>query len=150
MALGRFVVQLAAFAGINCIGTASPRHFDALRKYGATPVQYGDGLHERVRDAAPGGVDAPIDLVGTDEAIDASQALVVDRSRIATIGRSIGPRRPIRDYARLPVIALAQAGTLEGDVALSFLLAQAADAHRLYDQGGTGGRTARITDTNGT
>ena len=61
---------------------------------GAEPVVYGDGLLERVRALAPEGVDAALDLVGTDEAMDVSLALVADRDRIATIanfGRA--PRR---------------------------------------------------------
>jgi NADPH2:quinone reductase len=44
----------------------------------------GGGLAARVREAAPLGVDAALDLIGTDEAIDTSLELVADRGRIAT------------------------------------------------------------------
>src|SRR5207248_1452382 len=49
------------------------------------PVAYGPGLAGRVAVAAPGGVDAALDLVGTDEAWDVSMGVVTDRARIATI-----------------------------------------------------------------
>ena len=46
------------------------------------PVAYGDGLLDRVRELAPDGVDAAVDAVGTDEALDVSLALVADREQI--------------------------------------------------------------------
>ena len=78
-------VQLAVADGARVIGTASETGHAYLRQLGAEPVAYGDGLLDRVRDLAPGGVDAAIDTVGTDEAIDVSVALVADRDRIATL-----------------------------------------------------------------
>ena len=53
--------------------------------FGGVPVAYGAGLEQRVRDAAPEGVVAALDCVGTDEAVDVSLALVADRGRIVTI-----------------------------------------------------------------
>ena len=58
------------------------------------PVAYGDGLADRVR--AIGRVDAALDLVGTDEALDTSVELVADRGRIATIA-GFAPGRRTRD-----------------------------------------------------
>ena len=81
--VGLLAVQLAVARGASVIGTASPARHDELRKYGATPVAYGPGLADRVRGIGP--VDAALDLVGTDEALDTSVELVTDRSRIATI-----------------------------------------------------------------
>ncbi len=46
------------------IGTASPSNHDYLRSLGAEPTTYGDGLAERVRELAPGGVDAALDAAG--------------------------------------------------------------------------------------
>jgi NADPH2:quinone reductase len=47
------------------IGTASPRHHDALRALGVEPIDYRDpGLAARVRELAPGGVDAVFDHLG--------------------------------------------------------------------------------------
>ncbi|MEO9223298.1 MAG: NADP-dependent oxidoreductase, partial [Mycobacteriaceae bacterium] len=83
--VGAMVVQIAKARGAHVIGTASAGRHQFLRGWGVQPVEYGRGLAERVREIAPGGVDAAIDLVGTDEAIDVSLELVADRQRIATI-----------------------------------------------------------------
>ena len=64
--VGTILIQLARHAGIRVIGAASPRHHDALRLLGAEPVDYADpeALVTRVRDLAPGGVDAVFDNIG--------------------------------------------------------------------------------------
>lgn len=82
--VGTFAVQLARHAGATVIGTASARNHGALRELGATPVAYGDGLEERVRAAAPDGVTASVDYVGTAEAFAVSAAVVGDPSRIVS------------------------------------------------------------------
>ena len=154
--VGLSAVQLAALDGINVIGTASEKDFDLLRKHGATPVRYGEGLLDRVRNAAPQGIDAALDCVGTEEAIDVSLQLVQNRSRIATIvafdrakrdhflmiGGSAGQDPAglvIRNAARLRLSGLAQAGAFNVRIAKSFPLAKAADAHRLLAEGGRSG-----------
>jgi NADPH:quinone reductase-like Zn-dependent oxidoreductase len=83
--VGLMAVQLAVAMGAIVIGTAGEASHAELRRLGAVPVVYGDGLVERIRILAPDGVDAAVDCVGTDEAVDASLELVADRSRIATI-----------------------------------------------------------------
>src|SRR5206468_2680112 len=90
--VGLMAVQLAALRGATVIATASERNHDLLRALGAVPVTYGDGLADRVRAAAPQGVTAALDLVGSDEALDVSLELVADRGRIATIANFVrGP-----------------------------------------------------------
>ncbi len=83
--VGLMAVQLAVEQGATVLGTASPAKHDVLRDLGAVPIAYGPGLADRVRAAAPEGVHAAADLVGTDEAVDVSLELVADRKRIATI-----------------------------------------------------------------
>jgi NADPH:quinone reductase-like Zn-dependent oxidoreductase len=78
-------MQLAVVRGARVIGTASERNHRYLRALGAEPTTYGEGLADRVRGLAPDGVDAAIDCVGTDEAVDVSLELVADRDRIASI-----------------------------------------------------------------
>ncbi|MER5986919.1 medium chain dehydrogenase/reductase family protein [Streptomyces sp. NPDC001787] len=63
--VGSILVQLALGAGAEVIGTASTRHHDALRAMGVTPVDYrGADVPARVKELAPGGVDAVFDHVG--------------------------------------------------------------------------------------
>ena len=152
--VGRFVTQLARIAGARVIGTASEKDFTTLTGYGATPVAYGAGLEDRIRSLAPSGVSAAVDLVGTDEAIDTSLALVAKRRRFATIvnlkrarqdgfqalggesGNEDGIR--IRDNARYVLAALAQAGALDVRVDGRFPLSAASEAHALMLEGGAG------------
>ena len=63
--VGTVLAQLARHAGVRVIGTASPRHHDALRALGVEPVDYRDpALATRVRELAPDGVDAVFDHLG--------------------------------------------------------------------------------------
>lgn len=82
--VGSIAAQVARLRGATAIGTADPRHHDRLRDRGIDPIAYGNGLADRARTHA-GEIDAAIDAVGTDEAIDASLTLVADRARIATL-----------------------------------------------------------------
>ena len=165
--VGLSVVQLAALDGIKVIGTASEADFATLRGFGAVPVTYGDGLTARVAAAAPGGIDAAIDLIGTDEAIDASLGFVADRSRIATIvafdrARETGIQAlggsegqddwgiAVRDNARLRLTALSQAGAFDITVSDTFPLAEAAAAHQLLASGNADGHVALLVEDRAT
>lgn len=72
--VGHIAAQLAVDYGTTVIGTASPKNHDRLRAMGVTPVSYGEGLEDRVREVAPGGVTAVADFVGG--ALDQSLALL--------------------------------------------------------------------------
>jgi len=154
--VGRMAVQIARHRGARVIGTAGPSGHDALRALGAEPVSYGSGLLERVRAMAPRGIDAALDMVGTDEALDTSVALVSDRARIVTIagfvrGLELGikviggapgadPGTEIRSAARLELVELANAGVIKVDVAATFALVDAAQAHRELASGHVHGK----------
>ncbi|MCX5369173.1 medium chain dehydrogenase/reductase family protein [Streptomyces sp. NBC_00015] len=74
--VGSVLVQLARAAGMRVIGTASTRHHDALRQQGVTPVDYRTAdLAARIRELAPGGVDAVFDHVGGRGIIDSWRLL---------------------------------------------------------------------------
>lgn len=63
--VGSVLVQLARHAGARVIGTAGPRHHEALRTLGVEPVDYRDpDLAARIRELAPDGVDAVFDHLG--------------------------------------------------------------------------------------
>ncbi|HEV7973149.1 medium chain dehydrogenase/reductase family protein [Amycolatopsis sp.] len=69
--VGSTLVQLARAAGVKVIGTASARHHDALRELGVTPIDYRtENVPARVRELAPGGVDAVFDHVGGRSVVD--------------------------------------------------------------------------------
>ena len=159
--VGSIAAQIAVRDGARVIGTASEHDFGRLRSYGVIPVTYGAGLLDRVRSAAPDGVDAAIDTVGTDEAIDVSLALVSDRRRIATVvafdraeetgikglGGSPGSDKggiEIRDSARLRLTSLVSEGSVEIVLGPSFPLAGVAEAHRQLAAGKTHGRVVLI------
>ncbi|MFD6154524.1 NADP-dependent oxidoreductase [Streptomyces sp. NPDC060243] len=65
--VGVVAVQLARRTGARVLGLASERHHEWLRAHGVEPVAYGEGVADRVREAAgPQGVAAFIDLAGND------------------------------------------------------------------------------------
>lgn len=82
--VGHLAVQIAVARGARVIGTASPRNHDFLASLGAEPAAYGEGLVAAVRDLAPDGVDAALDLAGG-AALDATPALVRDPGRFVSI-----------------------------------------------------------------
>lgn len=141
--VGALAVQLAVARGATVVGTAGAANQDYVRNLGATPVVYGDGLEERVLEVAPQGIDAALDTVGTDEAVDVSLALVKDKTRIVTIaafGRaqedgfaSVGGGNPASAEARLKaraeLVEQAGAGHLTVAIAKTFPLIDAAQAH---------------------
>jgi NADPH:quinone reductase-like Zn-dependent oxidoreductase len=143
-AVGSSVVQQAQLLGATVIGTASERDFEPLRAFGATPVQYGPGLEQRVRAAAPQGIDAVIDTVGVDEAVDVSLALVADRQRIVStaafarfkrdgfqIVGAVNPESgPFRAAARPKILALAARGMLTVPIGQTFPFGEALAAVR--------------------
>jgi NADPH:quinone reductase-like Zn-dependent oxidoreductase len=86
--VGVFAVQLARLAGAQVIGTGSPTSAGFLRDLGAEPAAYGDGLLESVRNLAPDGIDAAIDLHGT-ATVRVARELGVPDSRICTIAAQV-------------------------------------------------------------
>ena len=62
--VGSIAVQLARRAGARVIGIASPDSAEFLHSIGVELVPYGDGLADRLRAAAPNGIDAFVDLFG--------------------------------------------------------------------------------------
>jgi NADPH2:quinone reductase len=158
--VGLIAVQLAVARGATVIGTASGGSHAELRRLGAQPVTYGEGLVDRIRAVAPNGVDAAIDAVGTEEALQASLELVSGRTRIATLaaskrGLELGikalggapgadPGTEIRDAARLQLVQLAEQGRLEITVAATYPLSEADEANRQLAAGHTHGKIVLI------
>ncbi|WP_371496664.1 NADP-dependent oxidoreductase [Kitasatospora sp. NBC_00374] len=151
--VGCLAVQLAVARGARVIGTAGERNHAFLRSLGAEPVAYGDGLVDRVRELAQGGVDAALDLVGGGEPLEVSAQLVADPSRLVSIadygvvargGRYVFVRPDAAGLAELA--ALADEGRLRVPVASTFPLSQAASAQALNAEGRTRGKIVLLVD----
>jgi NADPH:quinone reductase-like Zn-dependent oxidoreductase len=83
-AVGSVATQLAVARGARVIGTAGEDSLEYVEGLGATAVPYGDSLADRVRAAAPEGVDAVLDAAGKG-ALPVSIDLRGGTSRIITI-----------------------------------------------------------------
>jgi NADPH:quinone reductase-like Zn-dependent oxidoreductase len=143
--VGNSVLQQGRLRGVRVVGTASKASFDFVTQFGGAPVEYGPGLLERVRAAAPEGIAAALDTVGSREAGDVSLALVPDRARVVTIAAAprakadgyvfIGASNPesglFRARARSRVLALAQRGDLVVPIAATFPFEDAPAAFKL-------------------
>jgi NADPH:quinone reductase-like Zn-dependent oxidoreductase len=82
--VGTIVVQLLRVRGAQVLGIASPANAEWLTSHGAVSVPYGDGLADRLRAAAPNGIDAFIDLFGP-EYLQLADDLGIPHDRIETI-----------------------------------------------------------------
>ena len=123
---------------MRVIGTVSKANFEFVRRYGGIPVEYGPGLLDRVRAAAPQGIAAALDTVGSDEAGDVSLALVADRNKVVTIAGAprakadgyifIGASNPASGPfgpGRSRILKLAEDGDLVVPMAETFSFAEA-------------------------
>jgi NADPH:quinone reductase len=158
-AVGTSLLQQARLLGARVIGTANEANFDVVRRYGGTPVLYGEGLETRVRVVAPEGVTAALDTVGNTEAIDVSLALVADRERIVSIvaadrARSDGflsigvsnPKSgPYRATQRMRLIQLAAEGRLEVPIGATFSMDDAPAALTALNGHHPNGKLALVT-----
>ncbi|WP_329291524.1 NADP-dependent oxidoreductase [Streptomyces sp. NBC_01455] len=136
--VGTIAVQLAVARGITVVGTVGEHDVERLTAQGATAVRYGDGWPERVKAAAPQGVDLVFDASGAGVLAD-SVALAGDSARVITIADMSAAEHGVRFSAgsvdqaddSLPqLVQLAAAGELDLPVWRTYPLDQAATAHR--------------------
>jgi NADPH:quinone reductase-like Zn-dependent oxidoreductase len=151
--VGTIAVQLARLAGATVLGLASPSHHDWLRDHGIGPVDYGDGVEQRLRDASGGRVDAFIDTFGSGY-VDLAVSLGVVPERIDTIvdwtaagrygvktdGNMVGARAEV--LAELA--GLIEAGRLEVPIARTYPLAEVREAYRELERRHTLGKIVLI------
>ena len=160
-AVGASVLQQARLLDVRVVGTASRANFDFVSRFAGTPVEYGPGLLERVVGAAPAGIAAALDTVGSREAGDVSLALVPDRTRVVTIaaaprakadgyvfiGASNRDSGPFRARARSRILALAQRGDLMVPMAATFPFEDAPAALELLISSHPPGKVALINES---
>jgi NADPH:quinone reductase-like Zn-dependent oxidoreductase len=146
--VGSIVVQLARLAGATVIGIASRAHHGWLERRGVIPVEYGDGVADRIRQAA-GHFDAFIDTVGKDYvrvALDlgvepARVDTIVDFAAVAELGVQAQGNAAGASAAVLADLAgLIATDRLEVPIAATFPLADVSEAYRTLERGGLLGK----------
>jgi len=149
--VGTIAVQLAKRAGATVLGIAGPSNDDWLTAHGVVPVNYGDGLADRLRDAAPDGqIVAFLDFFGGGYVELAVTELGIDPQRVDTIidfpaierfGVKFEGNADAADAKVLAELAdLIAAGELELPVAQVYPLDQVKDAFRRLEQRHTRGK----------
>lgn len=143
--VGFVAAQLARRAGARVIGSASAANADKLRRIGAEPVEYGEGLVEAVRALAPEGVDAAADFAGgvLDQSVEllkdpARQVSITDPSVAEHGGRWIWVRPDGAGLGEL--LGLVAAGELEIDIDRVLPLAGVAEGFALSRAGKAQGK----------
>jgi NADPH:quinone reductase len=147
--VGSLVVQLLALRGVRVLGIASADNAEWLRAHDVVPVEYGDGLADRLRQAAPDGVDAFIDLFGPDY-VQLAVDLGVPVERINTIisfakAAEVGAKTEGSAEASTPAVLqeiadLIVSGALDFDVAKTYPLDRVVDAFKELEQRHTHGK----------
>ncbi|GAA1308075.1 NADP-dependent oxidoreductase [Brachybacterium tyrofermentans] len=143
--VGYLAAQLARAIGATVIGTASAQNHEKLTAIGVTPVAYGEGLVERVREVAPDGVSAVADFVGGVR--EDTLALLADGGRHVSIAdpsvEEVGGHwvwvRP--DGARLSsLLEKVAAGALRVEIDRTFALADTGQAFEVSMAGAANGK----------
>jgi NADPH2:quinone reductase len=151
--VGSIVVQLLRVRGAQALGIASPANAEWLTAHGAVPVAYGEGLAERLREAAPNGIDAFIDLFGP-EYVQLAADLGINPDRIETIisrekAQEIGAKTEGSGDASTPEVLsemaeLVSSGAIEVPIAATFPLERVADAFEELEKRHTRGKIVLI------
>lgn len=150
-AYGGYVVQLAKAAGLRVIADASEADEALVSALGAdVVVRRGDDVAQRIRAVVPEGVDALADGSVQNELLFAA---VRDGGAIATVRgrkgqvergitlRPVWVRTYLEEQAKLDKLRQqVEDGAVTLRVARTFPAAEAAEAHRLLEAGGTRGR----------
>ncbi len=147
--VGSLAVQLLALRGVRVLGIASAGNAEWLRAHGVEPVEYGDGLADRLRQAAPDGIDAFIDLFGP-EYVQLAVDLGVPPERVNTIisfakAAEVGAKTEGSAEASTPAVLqeiadLIVSGALDFDVAATYPLDRVVDAFEELEQRHTHGK----------
>jgi len=141
--VGSLAVQLARRAGATVIGLASEAHYPWLAGHGVIPVAYGDGVADRIQQAASK-VDAFIDTFGAGY-VQLALELGVEPSRIDTIAnfeavarygvKAEGNAAGASASALADLAGLIADGELDVPIAATFPLDRVQDAYRRLAEG---------------
>lgn len=146
--VGLVACQLARRRGATVIGLAGARHHDLLTGLGVTPVAYGEGQQDRIRDAAAGTpVSALLDCYGSGY-VELALALGVPAARINTVAdfsaardhgvQTQGTREAGGTTALTDLAELAAHGELVIPIDSTFPLEEVIQAHHRVTEPTTG------------
>jgi NADPH:quinone reductase-like Zn-dependent oxidoreductase len=146
--VGSAAVQIARSFGLSVVGVASEGKKDFVEALGAVHVPSGPGWTERVRAAAPDGVDGVYDLVGGEVPAEAA-ALLADCTKLITAAappeeaERLGGARVARARTAAVLEAVARlvvTGGLDPHVTRTFPLERAGEALRTVEDGHARGK----------
>ncbi|WP_328459740.1 NADP-dependent oxidoreductase [Streptomyces sp. NBC_00448] len=137
--VGSIAVQLVRRAGADVVAVASARHQDWLEAHDATVVPYGEGVAERVRQAAGKAPDAFLDFYGgdyvrlaVDLGVPPDRINTIDYAAAATYGtRSDASAEGTKPEILAELAGLAATGALEVPISAVHPLAEVRQA---FDQ----------------
>jgi len=151
--VGTLAVQLARRTGATVVGLASEANHEWLSAHGVVPVTHGDGVAERIRAAAPDGVDAFLDLFGQGY-VELALELGVAPDRIDTIAdfaavekhgiKGDGSMQGSRPEVLAELAGLLAKGELELPIAATYPLDRVRDAYDDLDRRHTRGKIVLV------
>jgi NADPH:quinone reductase len=151
--VGAILCQLLQIRGAEVIGIASDSNCGWLESKGVIHVAYGDGLADRIRAAAPGGIDAFIDLFGP-EYLELAVELGVPTERIDTIAShqkalEIGAKTEGGGEATSPgnlaiIAELVAGGRIEVPIAATFPLDRVREAYEEVERRHSRGKVVLV------
>jgi NADPH2:quinone reductase len=151
--VGTVTVQLLGLKGASVLGIASESNADWLTSHGVTPISYGKGLADRLKAAAPNGIDAFIDLFGPEYvqlAVDVGVPpdrveTIVSREKAQEVGAKTEGSGDASTTAVLSEMAeLVASGQIEIPIAATYPLDKVRDAFAELEQRHTRGKIVLI------
>jgi NADPH:quinone reductase-like Zn-dependent oxidoreductase len=154
--VGSIAIQLARRLGATVLGIAGAGNSEWLQSMGATPVVYGEGLADRRRAAASGGIDAFIDCFGSGYVDLAVVELGVKPGRVDTIidweagarlGAHVDGMSTVGDVGSVlsELASLIEQGELVVPIAATFALDDVRQAYQLLEQRHSRGKIVLVT-----
>ena len=150
--VGAVTVQMAVARGVRVIASSSESNLDYLREIRATPVRYGEGVADRVRDAAGGPVDAVFDVAGKTP-IEELIGLAPAPDRVLSIANFTAGQAGARvtgggaDSRPAEALALVARSLAENTVVIkvqTFPFDRAAEAYRISESGHVRGKLVLV------
>lgn len=153
--VGSIAVQLAIARGARVIGTGRADSLDFIEALGATAVEYGDGLAERVEALGVGAVDLALDTSGKGSLAELI-AITGSPDNVLTIAdfsaASLGVRISMGELAGQPhgkhglavAAQLSEQGRFRMPVQGEYPFSRASEAHRAAETGARRGKIVLI------